>query len=261
MQGIYRILNLITNMWYVGSASDIGKRWKDHKRDLRNGNANPYLQNAFNKYGAENFILEILMEVKGSRQDVFDKEQEYLDEWMPTGQLYNISRGANGGHTLPEGWTHSDESRTKISKGHMGKPLSVAHKAALSKAHMGKKLTTEHKKNISKCQIGRKHSDEHRVNNSRAQMGHEVSEETRRKIGIISAKPYPAFYNVRTGEFISAGANLAKMCRERNLNDGPMSSLRRNVCIKTRDDWRIATENEIHKGNITKESIKEGSVT
>jgi len=261
MQGIYRILNLVNDKWYIGSASDIGKRWKDHKRDLRNNRNSPHLQSAFNKYGAKNFILEILEEVKGDRQNAFDKEQEYLNEWMPTGQLYNIAHGANGGHTLPEGWTHPEESRAKIRKGHMGIPLSAEHKVTLSKVHTGKKLTTEHKKNISIALTGREVSEETRAKLSKVNMGHEVSEETRYKIGIISAKPYPAFYNIRTGEFIPAGVNLIKMCRERNLNDGPMSSLRRKKIIKTRNDWRIATENEIHKENTIKESIREKSAT
>ncbi len=97
MQGIYRILNLVTEKWYVGSAQNIGKRWATHRKSLRNNNNSPYLQNAFNKYGAKHFILEMLEEVKGSRKDIFDREQEYLDKWMPTGQLYNVSSIAGGG--------------------------------------------------------------------------------------------------------------------------------------------------------------------
>ncbi len=119
MQGIYRILNLVTDKWYVGSAKNIGKRWKDHKRNLRKGTANPYLQNSFNKYGAENFILEILREVKGNHKELLAIEQEYLDEWMPTGQLYNLSSMASCcclfGEDHPRfGKPVSEETRVKL---------------------------------------------------------------------------------------------------------------------------------------------------
>jgi hypothetical protein len=46
--GIYKILNIVNNKFYVGSASSNGgfkKRWNEHKSGLRNGcHPNKHLQ-------------------------------------------------------------------------------------------------------------------------------------------------------------------------------------------------------------------------
>ncbi len=233
MQGIYRILNLITNMWYVGSASDIGKRWKDHKRDLRNGNANPYLQNAFNKYGAENFILEILMEVKGSREEVFAKEQEYLDEWMSTGQLYNLSSMARGS------------------------TLSGKNNGMYGKLH-----TEEWKRGQSKRSSGENNYwyGKDRSGKNNPFYGKHHTEKSCIKIGKGIAKPYSAFYNIKTSVFIPAGINLKEMCRKKDLDYTIMSKLKTGSTKRSHSGWSIMAENEICIEGILKESVRGGAL-
>ena len=59
--GIYKITNLKNNKGYIGQSSDIKKRWRNHKFELKNNiHNNPYLQNAFNKYGEEAFEFRII---------------------------------------------------------------------------------------------------------------------------------------------------------------------------------------------------------
>ena len=54
--GIYRILNTINNKFYIGSSVNLRKRLYEHRRLLRLGkHENYHLQNAFTKYGEENF--------------------------------------------------------------------------------------------------------------------------------------------------------------------------------------------------------------
>ena len=49
--GIYLIKNNISKKEYIGQSINIEKRWKDHKKDLRNNiHKNQHLQNAYNKY-------------------------------------------------------------------------------------------------------------------------------------------------------------------------------------------------------------------
>ena len=63
--GIYKITNKIDGKCYIGQSSNIKKRFKDHRYDLKyNKHDNPYLQNAYNKYGKDNFKFEILCEEK-----------------------------------------------------------------------------------------------------------------------------------------------------------------------------------------------------
>ena len=59
--GIYKIENLVNGKVYIGKTVDFKERKKEHKLDLRlNRHYNNYLQNAWNKYGRENFKFEMV---------------------------------------------------------------------------------------------------------------------------------------------------------------------------------------------------------
>lgn len=91
-KGIYKIVNLKTSKWYVGSVtcSTFKLRFHQHKtRLLTNKHENQHLQNSFNKYGIENFKFEIL-EVLTS--NILEREQWYLDNYFK--ELYNMNKFA-----------------------------------------------------------------------------------------------------------------------------------------------------------------------
>jgi group I intron endonuclease len=95
MIGIYRIKNIINDKCYYGSSKDINKRWLTHKRDLnKNNHINILLQRAWDKYGGDNFIFEIveLCDVT----DLLCVEQNYLD----LKPAYNIGLISNGGDNI-----------------------------------------------------------------------------------------------------------------------------------------------------------------
>lgn len=61
MTGIYKITCIVTQKSYIGQSTSIKRRWATHKRELKNNaHYNQKLQRAYNKYGANNFIYEIL---------------------------------------------------------------------------------------------------------------------------------------------------------------------------------------------------------
>jgi group I intron endonuclease len=95
--GIYYIRNLINNRVYIGSSVDIIQRWIDHKKALRhNKHENQYLQNAWNKYGEQNFSFNIIRKVKFG--DILTCcEQIYLDlcESYERDKGYNICKYAD----------------------------------------------------------------------------------------------------------------------------------------------------------------------
>lgn len=77
--GIYKITNIITNKFYIGSAVILEKRKCEHFSCLRKQNhINKHLQNAFNKHGESNFIFEVLEEVQ-DKTELIEREQHYLD--------------------------------------------------------------------------------------------------------------------------------------------------------------------------------------
>jgi group I intron endonuclease len=84
--GIYQIRALHNNEVYIGSSSNLGQREKDHFRFLKYGtHDNPKLQAAYNKYGPENFVFEVLLEC--SPENCLAEEQRHFDNIKPH---YNI---------------------------------------------------------------------------------------------------------------------------------------------------------------------------
>lgn len=96
-KGIYRIINIKNNNSYIGSTiQGFSKRWSDHKTELlRNIHTNPYLQNAWNKYGEESFIF-IVHEIinNASINKIRDREQYWIDNLNPK---YNLSKVSHYG--------------------------------------------------------------------------------------------------------------------------------------------------------------------
>lgn len=95
MIGVYRIRNIINEKCYYGSSKNINRRWSKHKSQLNNKrHENIILQRAWNKYGCDNFMFEIveLCELF----ELLTTEQKYLD----SNPSYNIGVLANGGDNL-----------------------------------------------------------------------------------------------------------------------------------------------------------------
>jgi group I intron endonuclease len=93
--GIYQIKNIINKKCYIGSSKNINRRWDRHRYGLRSNNhENVLLQRAWNKYGEENFIFEIIEECEQDR--LLELDQKYLD----LKPQYNIGIIASGGDNL-----------------------------------------------------------------------------------------------------------------------------------------------------------------
>lgn len=91
ISGIYKITNQINGHSYIGSAKHIYGRWSVHKSQLsKQKHHSPYLQHAVEKYGLENFKLEIVEECLITL--LLEREQFYLDTLRPE---YNINPIAN----------------------------------------------------------------------------------------------------------------------------------------------------------------------
>lgn len=152
--GIYQIRNISNNDCYVGSAAvDFGKRWREHKNLLRRGlHYSTHLQSAWDKYGEECFIFEVLERVLKETLSlllfrdllVYNKEQHYLDTLKPK---YNICKTA--GTRLGTMWSEvskskirgrlkTSEHREKLREAHLGVPLSEVTKQRMSIAKLGK---------------------------------------------------------------------------------------------------------------------------
>lgn len=146
ISGIYKITNKINGKFYIGSSQNISQRWYDHKRELRHDrHCNKHLQDAWNKYGEENFSFEIIEEC--DIEELSKKEQLYIEKYIESGQMYNISHDTN---SSMRGRKHSEETKKKMSESRKG--LNAGEKHWL----YGKHVSDETKKKLSIAFSGEK---------------------------------------------------------------------------------------------------------
>lgn len=80
--GIYKIVNVVDGKMYIGRSKNVYKRVRSHKCDLRkNRHGNQHLQNAWNKYGEENFMWEI---VELCSLDIIEEKESYWIKQLDT---------------------------------------------------------------------------------------------------------------------------------------------------------------------------------
>lgn len=195
MQGIYAIVNTVSGRRYVGSSTDLSRRWNEHVSELnRSRHLNKQLQRSWNKHGAQAFAFVLLEEVFDP-QRLIEREQAHIEataeayntcvagrppahkgrRW--TGQaLANIQAAARSDekrarmretHLGKTRGPHSDETRQKISaaqKGIKRKPLSADHRAKVSASRKGHEVSADTRARISAALTGRKLSAAHRAN-------------------------------------------------------------------------------------------------
>jgi group I intron endonuclease len=139
--GIYKIVNKIDGKYYVGSSQNIKYRWERHKSNLnKNKHWNKHLQNAYNKYGRDNFEYVVIEYVTIS--ELLKTEQVYLDECKNNpDKNYMISYDA----TAPMRGRKCYWS--KWVKGHI--PWNKGKKG-ISTWNKGHKLTEEQKQHLRK---------------------------------------------------------------------------------------------------------------
>jgi group I intron endonuclease len=128
---IYRITNMVNGNYYIGSAESFERRKWQHLYDLKRGvHKNPRLQAAWNKYGGDMFVFEILEEIPADRQ-TFDVENTYLMKCVGQPDCYNVNVDA---FKPRQGIPHTEEAKEK---------MRAAAVVALSEGRGGKFIPSE----------------------------------------------------------------------------------------------------------------------
>lgn len=150
--GIYKIENLINNMVYIGSAIDLQSRFNLHRHDLRhNKHDNTHLQRAWNLYGEENFVFEIL-EYVGLDVELLFSREEFHEKQYPKNKKYNQREVVKSNLGMKYG-PAPKESVQKRADAIRGIPLSEEHKRKISKALSGKRTQKPSVMRKPICQI------------------------------------------------------------------------------------------------------------
>lgn len=184
--GIYKIEHVASGKVYIGSAVNIKRRWVEHKRRLKvQTHVNVKLQNAYDKYGLEDFSFEVVISCEPENLVLY--EQLIMDFYKVMEHGYNLCPAA--GSVL--GIKRSEETKAKMSASQKGRTKTEEEKLNISKGMTGKKRgphSEETRRKISEGQKGQKrecHSEETKAKMSAAQRGKTrppFSEETRRKM-------------------------------------------------------------------------------
>ncbi len=200
-QVVYQIRNTCNNKIYIGSATNYPHRKRTHLSDLKNQKHHSNkLQNAWNKYGNDNFIFEIL-EIVTRKEDLIEREQYWLDTLEAVKKGYNINPTASN----CAGRIVTEKTREKIREKLKGKPLSPEHIAKRSESRIRNKKPRS-RETMNKI--------------ANAQRGIKRSEETKEKLRIshLGKSPSP--------EAIAKGIATKKRNKELRISQGEYSSLR-----------------------------------
>ena len=153
-RGIYKIINVVNNKFYVGSAVDLKRRKTRHFSELRNKkHPNGHRQAAWIKYGEQAFVFVVVEELPDDA-DLRAAENVWLKEHVGKDYCYNLGVDAvapslgKSGELSPtwgrkrtpeelaaqswKGRTHTDEAKQLIRQHWIGKPKSAEVRAKIS---------------------------------------------------------------------------------------------------------------------------------
>ena len=125
--GIYCIICIDNDKWYIGSSSNIYNRISVHKKELKkNKHPNKYLQESWNKYGIIKFEFYVIEYC--NKKELLEREQFYVNLYKTHYSLYGFNQAkiisGNSGYSFTE------EQRKKVSDGLKKKLEDVEWKKA-----------------------------------------------------------------------------------------------------------------------------------
>ena len=204
--GIYKLENLVNGHCYIGQSVNLKRREKEHYRRLKRGEyCNPYLNNAYKKYGEENFIFTPLLYCEPFELTRY--EQLCVDTFNPE---YNLRKECVDSN---KGTKRSEESIQNTRLVNIGRVHTEEARHNMSLAHIGKKQSKEAIRKTTLANIGNTYS-----------LGYKHSEETKKKMSLASTGR-PSFWT---------GKKLPEETRQK------MSLAHKNISDETRHKMSLA---------------------
>ena len=164
MGKIYKIVNIINDKIYVGKTiHSLEARFKDHircairwQREEEQGLPHQHvshLYRAMNKYGYDNFSIELIEEV--SDDEIDEKERYYIRILNSQKEGYNIHEGGAGGKTWIDKPRQPTEKQLKALEAGQHRPASDKLKKRLSEIRTNCIVSEETRKKLRGCSLNR----------------------------------------------------------------------------------------------------------
>ena len=143
---IYQAINLINGKMYIGQTiRKLKTRITEHYHNVKNSNNK--FSNALQKYSKESWKWEVLIDnVPIGQLNLFEKSYIWGLSTFEFG--YNSTTGGS------EDTTVSEDTRNKLSRARLGKPLSKETKRKISISQIGRTISENHKRIISQSKLG-----------------------------------------------------------------------------------------------------------
>lgn len=167
--GVYKIINKVNGKFYIGSSVSLYKRlFYEHLNKLKsNLHDNTHLQKAWNLYGEENFIFEILELVEPLENEfrenfknrlVQESEQYYLDTLLFAKEYINgenIKFKELGYNNFPLAHTvvRTNEFKEKLRLTNNGKTASNETKEKIRNSKLGESNNWSGKPALNRCVV------------------------------------------------------------------------------------------------------------
>lgn len=171
---------------------------------------NPHWKNIVAKHG---HTVHMAM-TDLSEQDAFEHEKFLIACFKDMGVL--LTNCTNGGEGV-SGYTHSDESRKKISASSKERMLNLEYREKLHNTTRGTKLSPQVVARMKAGMKGIPKSQEHKIKIGNLHRGKTMSQEAKNKIG---AAHIGRKRSVETRERISASAKVAWIARRNRTIEG-----------------------------------------
>ena len=193
MHSIYKIENIINGKKYIGRTNNADRRKSEHLSALGYGkHRNVYLQKAWEKYGEDNFIFDVIDESENINE-IFEKEREWITKLNTCDRKcgYNLTEGG-------ETSILSEESLKKLSASLKGRIITQESKDK-RRATLMEKYKNGFKGNISNLRSHKKGEFHH-------------SEESKKKISDYrTGKKYEEIYGDEKAEKIKAEKRMSSL--------------------------------------------------
>lgn len=218
--GIYKCTCLSNCRSYIGQTCSLFRRKNDHIRELRNNrHSNRHLQNAWNKYGEENFTWEVL---EYCSTDLLNEREMYWIEYYNSFKTgFNLTTGGS------LGCIYSEESNQKRREKMLGENNPMYGKTGALNPAYGQDHSGE-----KNGMYGKHHTEEANEKNRQAHLGRN---NTMSK-PVICIETNELFFSMQL-------AGIDKNCDAASI--GRVCNGRKNLKTCGGYHWRFATEEDI----------------